>query len=181
MDFVAGSRFGYLELVTHVKGSRWACKCDCGDYVVVYARDLETGRRNSCGCANGRKAPGREIVIRERRDLALYQLQKRYEKHGKEFGLAKEQFEQLITGNCFYCGIEPMQEHVLPARENDATKKFIFNYNGIDRKDSNAGYVDGNCVSCCFDCNRAKMDSTPDEFLNWVKRISLYQAKQLGI
>lgn len=45
----------------------------------------------------------------------------------------------------------------------------VVNHNGIDRIDSNDGYVQGNVVPCCKYCNMAKMDRTQDEFLKWAE------------
>ena len=30
--------------------SRWLCKCDCGNEVIVYGRNLKSGNTMSCGC-----------------------------------------------------------------------------------------------------------------------------------
>jgi len=50
-----------------------------------------------------------------------------------------------------------------------------FTYNGIDRIDSDGGYTPDNIVACCKKCNIAKSDMTTDDFLAWIRRISLYQ------
>lgn len=62
----------------------------------------------------------------------------RAKKANIEVGLTEEQFKQIMTGQCDYC---------------DAT---VGAGSGIDRKDSNLGYVLGNCVPCCGFCNRVK-------------------------
>ena len=46
-------------------------------------------------------------------------------------------------------------------------------YNGIDRLDPSGGYTEDNCVTACGTCNNAKMAMTRDEFLSWVRRLSL--------
>jgi len=32
--------------------------------------------------------------------------------------------------------------------------------------DSTKGYIEGNCLPCCASCNRAKRDSTAEEYIN---------------
>ncbi len=65
-------------------------------------------------------------------------------------------FETYILGVCNYCGLKPQFPHTR---------------NGIDRVDSNVGYIESNCVPCCKFCNWSKNDYTLDEFKEWVIRI----------
>ena len=55
------------------------------------------------------------------------------------------------------------------------------NINGIDRKDSNKGYIIDNCVPCCTQCNFMKLDKTIDDFYKMCEHIStnnnLYSGK----
>lgn len=62
-------------------------------------------------------------------------------------------FEHLTQGACHYCGVEPSP------------------HNGIDKVDPTLGYVDGNMVSCCWICNRAKGNLTYDEFKAYMRRV----------
>jgi hypothetical protein len=55
-----GRRFGRLLVLaeaarTH-KSIQWQCLCDCGNYVVTFASDLNTGRTKSCGCLQKERA-----------------------------------------------------------------------------------------------------------------------------
>lgn len=53
---ITGMKFGKLTTLFRVKnkGDRvaWACKCDCGNYKIGTAHDLQNGHVNSCGCIN---------------------------------------------------------------------------------------------------------------------------------
>jgi hypothetical protein len=60
------------------------------------------------------------------------------------FDISKEDFEDLIIGDCEYC-------HRTPAMGF-----------GIDRVIPSLGYVLGNVVSCCFDCNLDKLEDEGD-------------------
>lgn len=50
-------------------------------------------------------------------------------------------------------------------------QKYIFYYQGIDRKDNLKGYSKENCVSCCKRCNRAKDVHNQASFLEWIKLV----------
>ena len=41
----------------------------------------------------------------------------------------------------------------------------------LDRLDSAVGYVPGNVVSCCWTCNRCKVDMTVDEWLSHMRKV----------
>lgn len=47
---ISGQRFGLLTAISHVKGVRWLCSCDCGGNAVVASLDLRNGHTQSCGC-----------------------------------------------------------------------------------------------------------------------------------
>jgi len=79
------------------------------------------------------------------------------------FKLTKEQFRELITQNCAYCGIEPNQ--------CQKYKHGDFIYNGVDRMNRNKGYTADNSIPACIQCNRAKNKYSFIEFLAWIKRV----------
>lgn len=69
-----------------------------------------------------------------------------------DFKLSKKEFDEITRGTCVYCGEEEKRR-------------------GIDRVDSNVGYIKENCVPCCGYCNMMKMKLDVDDFLNHIKRI----------
>lgn len=71
---------------------------------------------------------------------------------GLNFNIHSDIFEQLIKSNCHYCGASPLKI---------SNSKKPLEYNGIDRLDNNKHYSEGNTVSCCYRCNRAKFQETP--------------------
>jgi hypothetical protein len=91
---------------------------------------------------------------------------RRAKRYGVAWELDKEQFREIISQPCFYCGVE---------NSNDFGNKHGFNggiqYNGIDRVDNAQGYVSGNVVPCCRACNIAKNDRSIAEFREWAKRL----------
>ena len=70
------------------------------------------------------------------------------------FELTKECFGELICGNCEYCHRAP-------------TTWF-----GIDRVVPSKGYVLGNVVSCCFDCNVDKLEGDVFSMMKRNERIA---------
>ena len=74
---------------------------------------------------------------------------------GKNFSLSFEEFENLFTLPCRFCG----------------SKESIT----IDRIDSNIGYELFNCQPCCNSCNTMKHFVTEYQFLEKVAQIYHYQ------
>jgi hypothetical protein len=80
-----------------------------------------------------------------------------------DFEISQEEFNKIATEPCHYCDI--IQER---------------GFNGIDRLDSNAGYVLDNCVSCCKTCNYMKCSLPVDVFLKRIEHILTYNNKING-
>ena len=80
-----------------------------------------------------------------------------------DFEISQEEFNTLIKEPCHYCNI--IQER---------------GFNGIDRLDSNTGYVLDNCVSCCKTCNFMKCSLSADVFLKRIEHILTYNNKIKG-
>ena len=66
-----------------------------------------------------------------------------------EFQLTEEQFQNIIANDCYICG----------------KLQSIIHKNGIDRFDSDIGYVVENCRSCCHSCNFLKNNYTFNEMM----------------
>ena len=67
-------------------------------------------------------------------------------KRDYEFKLTFEEFCDLVSKACKYCG----EENIV---------------NGIDRVDNTKGYILENCVPCCELCNQMKLNHTVDKFI----------------
>jgi hypothetical protein len=84
---------------------------------------------------------------------AVYQQYKNMsEKRGIEFSLSENEYNTLLSGRCYLCGVEE-------------------NYMGIDRKDNSKGYIPGNSFTCCSICNLMKAYFDYDEFISRMARI----------
>lgn len=54
---LTGKRFGRWTVISFAgqdknKNKKWFCKCDCGEFKIVLAGNLTSGRSVSCGCFN---------------------------------------------------------------------------------------------------------------------------------
>jgi hypothetical protein len=78
-------------------------------------------------------------------------------KKNLQFNLTAEQFITLVNSHCHYCD------------EYDETRVI-----GIDRVDSECGYLIDNVVPCCSTCNFMKSNLEKADFLNHICKIYLH-------
>jgi len=140
----------------------WICVCECGNKISTRSTSLLNGDTKSCGCL---QLEGVSLPYGESAKNILFGKYKYSAKErGLKFNLTKKYFYTLLQGRCFYCNCEPST--ISKGRSNG---NYI--YNGIDRIDSSNGYVMGNVVSCCKDCNYAKGIMNQENFINLIKNI----------
>lgn len=58
---LSGQRFGMLTVTEYIGGSKWKCKCDCGNETIVFAANLERKHTKSCGCLKGEGLIGKKV------------------------------------------------------------------------------------------------------------------------
>lgn len=147
---------------------RWylECLCDCGKQCTIIERSVLSGNKKSCGCAN-KKPFG---VVSQNSQFCNYRKGARH--RNLSFELTKEEFIEITTKNCHYCNAEPVEKVFAPKAVGHVI------VNGIDRKDSNIGYIKDNCVPCCTMCNYVKSNKPYDEFLSLIEKI--YNNRILG-
>ena len=85
-------------------------------------------------------------------------------KRAINFALAKTRFNELIVQSCFYCDYKKDGE-----------------VNGIDRLDNNQGYQEDNVVPCCETCNILKGSQHPQEFIDKLHTVHLFQTTTVPI
>jgi len=101
-----------------------------------------------------------------------YRTNARSRKHA--FDLSFEEFNELISKPCVYCGTEPNIKnggHLEGRKRLDQPDLYTM---GIDRIDSSKGYTKDNCVSCCSMCNIMKNTYSVSAFLGHIKKIYNY-------
>ena len=109
---------------------------------------------------------------------AFVDLYNNYKRGAKQrelsFLLSVEEFFELTTSDCHYCGESPVQ--VKQPRKHAYRNSEPFLYNGIDRVDNEAGYEYKNCVPCCKSCNKMKgtldVNTFIEKALSIAKRIT---------
>lgn len=145
----------------------WVCECECGTVKEILSNNLRTGATKSCGCfAEG--MPSKVRLPDNHSDvtdiIAAYKVRAR--NNSREFSLTREQVVGLIAQPCYYCG-------AIPSNETKRGNRKPLLYNGLDRRDNNAGYTIDNVVPCCKSCNCKKHTMEENVFV-----LALRAAKQ---
>jgi hypothetical protein len=91
---------------------------------------------------------------------AYYDYKRRANNKLIQFDLTDTLFNELIKQDCYLCGL---------SGDNGI---------GIDRKDNNIGYTIENCYSCCSYCNYMKKCHNYDDFLLYIKNITMYSTSE---
>lgn len=103
-----GQRYGRLLIAGYVgikNHSRiWSCQCDCGEFVHVAWKYLQSGQTRSCGCLQREtraKYPGSNKLAEGESafNQFFYSYQKSARERGYEFSLSREQFRALTQLN----------------------------------------------------------------------------------
>jgi len=181
---LTGQVFGNLTVIMKaVRGDKvrgWVCKCICGNQTLIRAQSLIKGDTTSCGCVGLEKK--KEVFRKLRKEPGRVAITGRFgsykhsaKKRGFEFHLTRQEFEELVKQQCFYCDVEPQSEirkyNNNPNYSKEAIERSIIKINGIDRVDSSKGYFKDNCVPCCKNCNIAKSNLSQVEFYDWLSRL----------
>ena len=165
-----GKKFGILTTVRLVERKYkseafYEFLCDCGKTKVIQGQRVFHGKVKHCGCRRHRRLtlPMGESSLTK----WFYRYKGSAKQRNIEFSLTKEKFKELSQKNCYYCGSPPTNIH-----HNGPSYASV---NGIDRLNNEEGYTEINSVPCCWFCNRAKNNSSVEEFMAWIKRLIQFQ------
>ena len=174
---IVGNRYGRLVVLEEERQIRCGrpryyvkCQCDCGTLTTVEKSKVKNGDTSSCGClqTESRKALGSRFM-KENGEAAFHETFMSYKKSAKKrgysFSLTEEEFRNIITQPCIYCG------DVLTSTKRKSGANGEFKYTGIDRYDNSIGYEIGNCVPCCSVCNRLKTDMSVSDMEDKMEKI----------
>lgn len=184
--YAPGDIIGPYELIEQEKSKPgttvWKVKCiKCGKEQIQSTSNMKRHTTDKCSyCDNPNAFQGNtgkfvrwsydELFYNWYKSRILANNKNEKCKH-KDFELTLEQFSKLIHNNCVYCGAPPEKnsDFYQSLRRKSVDDVPV---NGIDRIDSNKGYIIGNCVPCCSYCNRMKSDISFDKFKNKILTIS---------
>lgn len=142
-------------------------KCKCGKIITTRKSKLVNlenngGSRvlqNSCKkCHQSEKNALKSELSKYGKIISYYKASAKTRKI--DYNLTDEEAVSFFKLNCFYCDT-PSYNKI----------KDVIEYTGLDRIDSNIGYVSENVQPCCKQCNIAKQSLSNIDFLNHIKRI----------
>ena len=141
------------------------CK-NCGAKLVLRKDAIKADTINGkcCKCMGNNKTPTSDVIY----NVSYNRYKQGALSRGFNFDLSKEDFKDLVSKNCTYCGSSPSEISSLKRYNKTGTPICI---NGIDRINSNLGYTKENCVSCCEFCNRIKLNYNLDFFYKHIEKI----------
>ncbi|CAB4196645.1 hypothetical protein UFOVP1290_165 [uncultured Caudovirales phage] len=184
ITILPGVKFGRLTVINDDVGRTPSGKrlslfsCECGSQFIKSIADVKSGHTSSCGCYQ------KEISAKRAKDMQLGEkARKREPRLGTAHvvwlsrytdGCSFEHFLKLSQQNCFYCEKPPSNR----ANAYSASKfseysrtRGEFIYNGLDRIDSTKPHSEDNVVSCCYTCNKAKLDTPVSDFYSWIEKV----------
>jgi hypothetical protein len=184
-----------------ISSIKWLFMCDCGNERIARSNDVMMKKVKACKvCTKIKRAESsrtngefggksREFGFENaafRARASHFKAGAKY--RGHEWALTPEETCEIMKRDCHYCGHPPAMDYdYIKGRSAKHKKKLleknvpfmIIKFNGLDRVNSDLGYTKENSVPCCADCNFAKNDKTVEEFMEWLNRISNFQAKKL--
>ena len=172
MANLTGKTFGKLTVVerdyskSSERGIYWITQCSCGNTKSIRSTNMTRGRTVSCGCYNKEKRTNVKPHGEANFNKTYADYQRGANKRGYSFSLTKDQFREITSKKCHYCGIEPKEYTKYGGNPNG-----LYLHNGIERVNNNLGYEYENCVPCCKTGNRAKDTMTLVEFERWIRRL----------
>lgn len=163
---IIGEIFGTQKVLEYCDPNtkKWLVQClNCGVVSQHKRSNLKTCK-NCLGLAKG--IDGLKKLYKQYSNKAVI--------NNIDFLLDIETFKNMTSLPCFYCGLPPSQ--IMQGQKSDWGNYF---YNEIYRKDNNVGYVEENCVPCCFLCNSAKGKMQHSDFFEWINRLAKFQSPKI--
>ena len=174
-----GDKFNQLTAVSYQDG-KWICLCECGKSTKpILTSVLFSGKRKSCGCIKGdviRKNQKLSLRVNTKYEPRIASARRRWKSYlyqDKQCDLTFEQWMEISQRNCYYCGVEPDNQYNYFSKKKDASENGKLNgnfrYNGLDRVSSDGYHTLNNVVACCYVCNRAKSNRSPQYFYQYIE------------
>ena len=172
-----GDKFSSLQILSFPKKTKKGkisyqfaeVKCDCGVIFLACSSSLRTGITKRCiNCAMKEREKNKRITP-QLEQLYKQKILARCAYCKFECDLTIEEFGEIISKDCYYCGKSPVPSVKFKKRKYNNTKPFLANT--VDRIDSSKGYTKSNCLPCCKTCNTMKMNLSLEEFLCKINKL----------
>lgn len=138
----------------------WEYLCGCGNKFKAKPKDIERGHTKSCGCLKLTAGDTREtqgLIYSPPPDIVIRDKFSQYRRNAKrkslKFSISVDDFKELVSGSCFYCG------------------DFYLHGVGLDRLSNEQGYELDNVVPCCSRCNYIKGRLSFKEFSDFISKV----------
>jgi hypothetical protein len=170
---MTGQKIGKLTVIKKANKENiteiyWLCQCECGNTKITRGSRLRKGEPKSCGCTSGDQTAEKNRKY-DPKIASAKSVFKRY----KDGNLTFDNFLELSSQPCYYCGIAPQNTYNVFS-ENRASKSSIENgdfiYNGLDRVDPTKPHNLDNVVPCCRQSNVGKFDYTQQQYKDHIVR-----------
>jgi hypothetical protein len=169
----ATGRNGRLEIRVWVR-----CRCNGpNSEFVVAVYKLRSRSIKSCGCL-WLASPN----YRPHRNRDWDRVLRLYRNNNRGFALCVEQTKIICKLPCFYCGLPPSNE-LMGRHKRVSNGEVVLRYSGIDQVVHGKGHELGNVLPACIICNRAKSDSSLEEwcrYLHMEPSKIIHAAQRLG-
>lgn len=140
----------------------WQMRCSCGEEVPRIPAKLVFKPNATCGHA----WMGSSKFVPKESYRSLYRLNIIHQHRIGDFAgepISIEEYAEMAQQDCYYCGAPPANENI--------NNRLPTHYQGIDRTDNCVGYITGNCVPCCWECNSLKSNRNKQPFVDRIQRI----------
>lgn len=147
---LVGLKLEKVLVIEEISTGNYLCRCDCGKEFSVPRWKLKVRTKFPLHCGDSKH---RRISATDRTVRRYYrgELKKSAVVRGIQFSLNIEEVKDFVIRPCYYCG-EVLDESIEIKKSGKYTIEVI-KIHGIDRVDNSKGYVQGNCVPCCTQCN----------------------------
>jgi hypothetical protein len=171
---MAGEVYGELTIIKparlkhkQARNWGWECECTCGTIEVITRGSLMAGKVSCTKCMYKRISESRVLPEKKaQKNRILRQYKRNAGNRNYIWEISDDDAITLMGEPCSYCGAEPVED-------NDGLVR-----NSLDRLDNAKGYIPGNIVAACFECNRMKHVMTRDEFVEHAERIVAYNKER---
>lgn len=176
-----GDKINYFTVIdTNIKlkpyGYGVLVKCNCGKIVGpipeirLFKRGIRDGIKSCKSCAYKIRGNKKRLYTDGQARHAVYSRYKvGAQRRNLEWNIDKKLFFEIIIRPCIYCGDEKIS---YASKPKNSPWQQDFYYTGIDRIDSNLGYINNNIEPCCKWCNIAKSNRSKKDFIEWFKKVN---------